>query len=76
MTNKNIKNSYLFPPIEPYKQTILDVGDGHHLYVEECGNPSGIPIMVLHGGPGGGCSPLMRRYFDPKKSFRCKNKNK
>tara|TARA_B100001057_G_scaffold448698_1_gene489238 strand:+ start:665 stop:1636 length:972 start_codon:yes stop_codon:yes gene_type:complete len=66
MTNKNIKNSYLFPPIEPYKQTILDVGDGHHLYVEECGNPSGIPIMVLHGGPGGGCSPLMRRYFDPK----------
>ena len=55
----------LFDPIEPYKRNIIDVGDGHKIYIEECGNPSGKPIMVLHGGPGGGCSPNMRRYFDP-----------
>ena len=44
---------------------MLDVGDGHRIYVEQCGNPDGIPVVVLHGGPGGGCSPTMRRYFDP-----------
>ena len=44
---------------------MLDVGDGHSIYVEQCGNPSGEPVLVLHGGPGGGCSPTMRRYFDP-----------
>ena len=41
------------------------MGDGHHVYVEQCGNPQGVPVMVFHGGPGGGCSPAMRRYFDP-----------
>jgi proline iminopeptidase len=56
----------LFPAIEPYDQRSLDVGDGHRLYVEQCGNPSGRPAVVLHGGPGGGCSPAMRRYFDPE----------
>ena len=45
---------------------MLEVGDGHRLYVEQCGNPNGIPVVVLHGGPGGGCSPAMRRYFDPE----------
>jgi len=45
---------------------MLEVGDGHRLYVEECGNPDGLPVLVLHGGPGGGCSPAMRRYFDPR----------
>lgn len=40
------------------------MGDGHRIYVEQCGNPKGIPVIVLHGGPGGGCSPAMRRYFD------------
>jgi proline iminopeptidase len=44
---------------------MLDVGDGHRIYMEQCGNPKGIPVVVLHGGPGGGCSPAMRRYFDP-----------
>ncbi len=44
---------------------MLDVGDGHQIYVEQSGSPSGIPVIVLHGGPGGGCSPAMRRYFDP-----------
>ena len=55
----------LYAPIEPYKQNIIDVGDGHKLYIEECGNPDGKPVIVLHGGPGGGCNPNMRRYFDP-----------
>lgn len=44
---------------------MLDVGDGHRVYMEQCGNPSGVPVVVVHGGPGGGCSPAMRRYFDP-----------
>lgn len=57
---------YLYPPTDPYDQRMLDVGQGHRIYVEQCGNPSGIPVVVLHGGPGGGCSPAMRRYFDPE----------
>ena len=57
---------YLYPPIDPYDQRMLDVGQGHRVYVEQCGNPAGIPVVVLHGGPGGGCSPSMRRYFDPE----------
>ncbi len=44
---------------------MLEVGDGHQIYVEESGNPEGRPVVVLHGGPGGGCSPFMRRFFDP-----------
>jgi len=55
----------LFPPIDPFDQRMLDVGDGHHVYVEQCGNPQGWPVVIFHGGPGGGCSPMMRRYFDP-----------
>lgn len=55
----------LYPPIEPFDQRIIDVGDGHRIYVEQCGHPQGLPVVVLHGGPGGGCSPAMRRYFDP-----------
>ena len=58
-------SAYLYPPIDPFDQRMLDVGDGHRIYVEQCGNPGGIPVVVLHGGPGGGCSPAMRRYFDP-----------
>jgi proline iminopeptidase len=57
---------YLYPPIDPFDQRMIDVGQGHHVYVEQCGNPRGIPVVVLHGGPGGGCSPAMRRYFDPR----------
>lgn len=44
---------------------MLEVGCGHSVYVEESGNPEGTPVVVLHGGPGGGCSPFMRRFFDP-----------
>ena len=55
----------MHPATEPFARHQLDVGDGHSLYVEECGNPMGRPVVVLHGGPGGGCSPFMRRFFDP-----------
>jgi len=57
--------AHLYPRIDPFDQRMLDVGDGHRIYVEQCGNPDGIPVVVVHGGPGGGCSPAMRRYFDP-----------
>ena len=57
---------YLYPPIDPFDQRMMDVGQGHQIYVEQCGNPTGLPVVVLHGGPGGGCSPAMRRYFDPQ----------
>ncbi len=57
--------AFLYPPLDPFDQRVLDVGEGHRIYVEQCGNPQGIPVVVLHGGPGGGCSPAMRRYFDP-----------
>ncbi|RKF13343.1 prolyl aminopeptidase [Roseovarius spongiae] len=58
---------YLYPPVEPFDQRMLDVGDGHQVYMEQSGRPDGVPVVVLHGGPGGGCSPAMRRYFDPRR---------
>ena len=58
---------YFYPPLDPYSQKIMPTGDGYQIYVEECGNPKGIPVIVLYGGPGGGCSPVMRRYFDANK---------
>lgn len=57
----------LYPEVEPYASGMLDVGDGHSLYWEECGNPEGKPALFVHGGPGGGCSPTHRRFFDPAK---------
>jgi len=57
---------FLYPPIEPFDQRMLDVGQGHRIYMEQCGNPEGVPVIVCHGGPGGGTSPAMRRYFDPR----------
>jgi len=55
----------LYPEIEPYEQGMLDVGDGNLVYWEACGNPQGKPALVLHGGPGSGCTTTMRRYFNP-----------
>ncbi|MDF3606959.1 prolyl aminopeptidase [Paracoccus sp. DMF-8] len=55
----------LHPQVEPYDQRMVPTGDGHELHVEQSGNPDGVPVIVLHGGPGGGCSPYMRRFFDP-----------
>ena len=57
----------MYPEIEPYDHGFLDVGDGHRVYYEQCGNPAGKPALVLHGGPGSGCSVGMRRPFDPKR---------
>jgi len=57
----------LYPPIEPYAVHVLNVGGGHGVYVEECGNPAGIPVVFLHGGPGGGCKIYHRSFFDPAK---------
>lgn len=65
-SDKKTASQYLYPSIDPFDQRMLDVGDGHRVYVEQCGNPKGRPVVVLHGGPGGGCSPTMRRYFDPE----------
>jgi len=56
----------LYPAIEPFKQGFYEA-DGHRVYWEICGNPNGIPVVFLHGGPGGGCSVEHRRMFDPKK---------
>ncbi|GAA3306604.1 hypothetical protein GCM10020295_63260 [Streptomyces cinereospinus] len=55
----------LYAEIEPYDHGMLDVGDGNRVYRETCGNPRGKPAVVLHGGPGSGCSPGFRRSFDP-----------
>jgi proline iminopeptidase len=54
----------LFPPIEPYETNFISV-DGHEIYFEQCGNPEGKPAVFLHGGPGGGGSTSVRRFFDP-----------
>ncbi|HEV2866837.1 MAG TPA: prolyl aminopeptidase [Allosphingosinicella sp.] len=57
----------LYPPIEPYETGRLDVGDGHSLYWERCGTRGAKPVVMLHGGPGAGCSPEHRRQFDPQR---------
>jgi proline iminopeptidase len=57
----------LYPPIEPYASGFLTVPGGHELYFEECGHAQGKPAVFLHGGPGGGCDPQMRRFFDPER---------
>ena len=54
-----------YPEIEPYEHGMLDAGDGNRIYWEVCGNPDGKPAVVLHGGPGSGCSTGVRRCFDP-----------
>jgi proline iminopeptidase len=54
-----------YPPLTASVATHLDVGDGHRVYVERCGNPGGIPVVFLHGGPGSGCKPEHRQFFDP-----------
>lgn len=56
--------SELYRPIEPHDQGMLDAGDGHLVHWEVCGNPGGKPALVVHGGPGSGCSTGVRSYFD------------
>jgi len=55
----------LYPEIEPYNTGRLDVGSGHSVYYEECGNKNGKPVVFIHGGPGGGCTDSNRCFFDP-----------
>jgi proline iminopeptidase len=57
----------LFPVRDAHESGHLDVGDGHVVYWEACGNPDGKPAIVLHGGPGSGCTPWHRRLFDPSR---------
>ena len=57
----------VFSPIEPYETGMLDTEDGNFIYWETCGNPDGVPVLIVHGGPGSGCSTSMRRQFDPER---------
>jgi proline iminopeptidase len=54
-----------FPECQPFDQGFLQVSDRHRLYYEQCGNPAGKPVVIVHGGPGAGCSAAMRRFHDP-----------
>ena len=56
----------LYPAIQPDKTWHFPVSDIHHLYIEESGNPDGVPVVFLHGGPGGNCEPGHRRFFNPE----------
>ncbi|TMJ18406.1 MAG: prolyl aminopeptidase [Alphaproteobacteria bacterium] len=67
MPRTDAERRKLYPPIEPYEHGRLDVGDGHSLYWERCGTRGGKPVVMLHGGPGAGCSPDHRRQFDPER---------
>jgi len=58
-------NRDLFPPIEPYAAGMLAIDAPHRLYWEQAGNPDGLPVLFLHGGPGAGATPSHRRFFDP-----------
>src|SRR5260370_41117519 len=56
-----------YPPIEPYETGLLDTGDGNSIYWETCGNPDGVPAVIVHGGPGSGCTTGQRKSFDPER---------
>lgn len=57
----------MYPPLQSHAQGWLDVGDGHQVYWEECGNPAAPAALFVHGGPGAGCTPNDRRWFDPSR---------
>ncbi|MDP3777503.1 prolyl aminopeptidase [Methylotenera sp.] len=59
----NIYN--LYPEIDTFKESMIKVDALHEVYYEVCGNPDGVPVVFLHGGPGSGCNPSQRRFFDP-----------
>src|SRR4029077_2950708 len=60
-----MSTSALFPAIEPLDSGMLDVGQSHRVYWEQLGNPNGIPVVFLHGGPGGGTLPVHRQFYHP-----------
>lgn len=55
----------LYPPVDPFENGMIEVGQGHTIYWEQCGSREGVPVLFLHGGPGAGCTPGHRRFFDP-----------
>ncbi len=57
----------LYPAIQTYRKEVIPVGGGHRLHLEEAGNPDGVPVVFLHGGPGAGCESWHRRFFDPER---------
>jgi proline iminopeptidase len=59
------RDDYLYPPLATYRSGRLALDDRHTMYWEECGNPRGVPVVFLHGGPGGGIAADHRRYYDP-----------
>ncbi len=61
----------LYPEIKPSQSAWLPACDGHEVYFEQCGNPDGLPVVFLHGGPAGGLSPRQRRFFDPSRYRIC-----
>jgi proline iminopeptidase len=65
VSDPNAARRGFYPPIEPHRSGHLEVGQGHEIYWEECGNPRGKPVVFLHGGPGAGCDARARRFFDP-----------
>ncbi|HEY2228697.1 MAG TPA: prolyl aminopeptidase, partial [Xanthobacteraceae bacterium] len=56
----------LYPPIEPYRSGTMQLDARHTMYWEESGNPRGVPVLFLHGGPGAGATAFHRRFFDPE----------
>ena len=56
----------LYAPVTPFNTGFLKRGE-HSIYYEECGNPDGMAVFFVHGGPGAGCAPTHRRLFDPEK---------
>ncbi len=62
---ENSSETVLFPAIEPYVSGLISTDSEHKFYYEACGNPAGSAVLVLHGGPGSGCNPGQRRFFDP-----------
>ena len=67
MKGNDITMLTLYPPIKSYQTHTLAVDDIHTLHIEECGNPLGTPVIVLHSGPGAGCEKIHKRFFDPEK---------
>jgi pimeloyl-ACP methyl ester carboxylesterase len=62
----NALDLIFYPAIEPYQSDYLRVSPLHRLYYEQCGHPQGLPALFVRGGPGGGCEPMHRRFFDPQ----------
>ena len=62
-----MSDSSLYPEIAPFDSGHLQVSERHRLYYEQCGSPDGKPVVILHGGPGGGCNARMRRFHDPSR---------